>query len=127
MGMVLRAGVGLDGAQDRQTVHLRHLEVQQHHRRRTAGAALEGPAPAQVIERFGAVVEHHDLVGDPILGKRLERELDVVRVVLDEQYGLEPVHALRSQTGHGDRRAGPVYLAPCAKQHSIPACRALVK
>jgi hypothetical protein len=80
------------------SVHPGHLEVQEDDRRRAAGSVLEAPAPVQVIERLRAVVEHHNLVGDPILGERVERELDVVRVILDQEYGLERVHAIPSAT-----------------------------
>ena len=50
--------------------------------------------PIGVIEGRLAVVDHHDVIREAIVGERLERRLHVVRVVLDEESGLEILHGV---------------------------------
>ena len=44
-----------------------------------------GVAPPQVIERFGAVTRHRDLVQHAIGLQRRQRQLDIVRIVFSQQ------------------------------------------
>ena len=96
MGMHFNRGVPLDRTQDRQTVHLRHLEVQENDGRRCGLTGREAAAAIEVIERLLAVVDHHDVIREAIVGERLERQLHVVRVVLDEEYVLQILHGVPS-------------------------------
>src|SRR6266498_5905363 len=88
----LQRVVGLDPAQDLETVQPRHLQVEQDHGRVPLGPEREAAAPKKIIERFFAVARYDDLVGKVILAQRRQRQLDVLRVVLGEQDAFQFSH-----------------------------------
>jgi hypothetical protein len=49
-------------------------------------AILEPSAVMQVVERFRAIASHHDLIREPALRESQQRQLYVVRVVINKQY-----------------------------------------
>ena len=73
-------------SQHLETVDLGQLEVEQDEpgqRLRVAPVVLA--RAEQVVERLGAVARHHRPVGDVVASQRPQRQLLVVRVVLDQQ------------------------------------------
>ena len=69
-----------------QAVETRQLQIEQHQLRQPAVAAPGVRARReQIIERLDAVAGDDDLVRDLALAERAQRQLHVVRVVLDQQ------------------------------------------
>ena len=92
-GTVFSVVVGLDPAQDLETIHPRHLQVEQDHGRVPLGPEREPAAPKKIIERFFAVARHDHLVGEVVLGQGRQCQLDVLRVVLRQQDALQLGHS----------------------------------
>src|SRR5262249_9166663 len=108
--------VGLDLTQHFEPVHFRHLQVEQHDSRVAGLPAGEAAAPAQVLERLLAVARDDDLVGQVVLGEGRQRQLDVFRVVLDEQDAPHFRHSF-SFRGRGSEKenVAPESTAPSAQ------------
>src|SRR5205823_11935945 len=69
-----------------EAVHLGQLQVEQDHARHDADLAPGVTALAkEKVERLGAVARHEQLVRDVALLERAQRQLLVLRVVLDQQ------------------------------------------
>src|SRR6266545_545231 len=118
----LQRVVGLDPAQDLETVQPRHLQVEQDHGRVPLGPEREAAAPKKIIERFFAVARYDDLVGKVILAQRRQRQLDVLRVVLGEQDAFQFSHLdlpslLRQRK---IERGAPIHRSLCPCPPSVP-------
>ncbi len=78
------SAVGLDLGQHLQAIDLGQLQIQQHHRRIAGQAVFVLAAAVQVVQRFGAIASHHDVVGQLALGECGQGQLDIFQVVLDQ-------------------------------------------
>ncbi|OMP13137.1 hypothetical protein COLO4_02214 [Corchorus olitorius] len=87
-----------DAAQLRGTTHqvqhleaidLGQLEIQQHHGGIARLAIGIGLAAQQVINRFGAVTQDHDIVGQLAALQSHQGKLQIVRIVFDQHNGFE--------------------------------------
>ena len=85
--------IGSQLAQHPDSIHLRQFQVQQDDLRngcRSAAAVRTGGK--EVIEDLLAVARDHNLVADVVLMKRTEGQVQVVRIILDEQDDADSVH-----------------------------------
>ena len=76
-----------DHGQHFQAVDFRQLQIEQGDGRVAFGAIGELTAAQQVVERFGAVAHDHDFIGELAAGQGHQGQLEVVRVILDQQDG----------------------------------------
>src|SRR5688572_10775274 len=81
-GQFRKTGIGPNLAQNFDAIELGNLDVEKNNDGRVAAPLGVGAAAEDIIERFGAVAHDIDLVGEVILGKGLERHLDVIFAVL---------------------------------------------
>ena len=84
-GIVFRLFVGLDLLQDLQAADLRQFQIEQHDRRVVGGARAEFPPAVEIIQSLLSVAGNHDLICQVIVLQRRQGQLDVVRIVLDDQ------------------------------------------
>ena len=74
-----------DQAQHVQPVHFRHLQIEQHQRGQVVLSLAEFPGAAEIIQRLHAVASDHHSIREPVMLERRQGELDVFRIIFDEQ------------------------------------------
>ena len=81
--------------------------------------------PIGVVEGRHAVVDHHDVIREAIVGERLERRLHVVRVVLDEESGLEILHGVPRERPARPRTPSGAGATQCSRRAPIESMQRL--
>src|SRR6185312_12107374 len=89
----LEAGIGAQLPQRLEAIHARHFQVEQDDGGSSVRVVFKLPAMEQVIEHFDAVAHHDNLVGEVVFLQRAQRQLDIVSIVLSEQYSFQWTHA----------------------------------
>ena len=84
-GDVVHGGITLERAQHLEAIDARHFQVQQDDAGQPGRAVQEFAPAVHVIERLRAIAHGKDLIAQVAFLKRVESQLNVVLVVLDEQ------------------------------------------
>ncbi len=83
-------GMTLDPEEHFQTTDFGNIQIQQHDGRRLVeGAVGVRPGAEKIVQRFGAVADDPDGIGDAGLGKGAQRQFQVVRAVIHQKYFLD--------------------------------------
>jgi hypothetical protein len=82
---VLEPRFTLELSQYFQSVQTWHLEIQQDYCRVPVLATRKLPTPKHVVERFNAVAQDRDFVGQVVLFERVQRKLSVLGAIIYEQ------------------------------------------
>ncbi len=80
-----RPRVRLQPLEALQAIHAGQFQIEQDDARQRTAAVRVGSGREKKIERLGPVVDHVDRIRKARLAKRAQRQLDVVRLILDQQ------------------------------------------